>query len=464
MKVEVIMPQMGESIAEGTVTKWLKKPGDRVRRDEPLFEISTDKVDAEIPSPAEGVLAEILVQEGETVPIQTVVARIETDQEAVEPTPRETKAHIAQAEGATAAQPLTPEPTRAAPPPPEEEPSPMREVIIPPLPWEKQKKEIRLTIPAERVASGRKAVRSSPAVEKLAQEYGLDLTQIEGTGRGGRVTKRDVLRYLEEHAIAPEGPVRPQPVEAPPPEKPELETPLYPPYLPGERVEIVPMSVMRKKIAEHMVYSKRVAPHVTTFFEIDMTRVSRLREHLQADFEQRHGVKLTYLPFIIQACVSALKAFPILNASIAGDKIVYKKDINIGIAVALDWGLIVPVIKNADTLSLVGLAKAVHDLATRARNKQLKPEEVQGGTFTITNPGVFGSLFGTPVINQPQVAILGIGRITKRPVVVEDDAIAIRAMAYFSLSFDHRLIDGAIADQFMAHVKRTLESFELTGI
>jgi 2-oxoglutarate dehydrogenase E2 component (dihydrolipoamide succinyltransferase) len=272
------------------------------------------------------------------------------------------------------------------------------------------------------------------------------------------------LRYLEEHAIAPEGPVRPQPVEAPPPEKPELETPLYPPYLPGERVEIVPMSVMRKKIAEHMVYSKRVAPHVTTFFEIDMTRVSRLREHLQADFEQRHGVKLTYLPFIIQACVSALKAFPILNASIAGDKIVYKKDINIGIAVALDWGLIVPVIKNADTLSLVGLAKAVHDLATRARNKQLKPEEVQGGTFTITNPGVFGSLFGTPVINQPQVAILGIGRITKRPVVVEDDAIAIRAMAYFSLSFDHRLIDGAIADQFMAHVKRTLESFELTGI
>ncbi len=457
MKVEVIMPQMGESIAEGTVTKWLKKPGDYVRRDEPLFEISTDKVDAEIPSPAEGTLSEILVPEGETVPIQTVVAYIETDAEAAErtvaePTPHPPQERAAPKESARESAPV-------APPPPEEGPSPLREVVIPPHPWEKEKREIRLTIPAERVVTERKAVRSSPVVEKLAQEYGLDLTQIEGTGRGGRVTKRDVLRYLEERAAAE----RPHPVEAPPSEMPEPETPLYPPYLPGERVEIVPMTVMRKKIAEHMAYSKRIAPHVTTFFEIDMTRVSRLREQLQADFEQRHGVKLTYLPFIIHACVSALKAFPILNASLAGDKIVYKKDINIGVAVALDWGLIVPVIKNADTLSLVGLAKAVQDLATRARNKQLKPEEVQGGTFTITNPGVFGSLFGTPVIHQPQVAILGVGRITKRPVVVEDDAIAIRAMAYFSLSFDHRLIDGAVADQFMAHVKRTLESFELTG-
>jgi len=459
MKVEVIMPQMGESIAEGTVTKWLKKPGDYVRRDEPLFEISTDKVDAEIPSPAEGVLAEVLVQEGETVPIQTVVAYIETDKEAVEAPPREASERAAPATEAAPPREPTPEPTRVAPP--TTEASLMREVIIPPHPWEKQKQEIRITIPAERAE--RKAVRSSPVVEKLAQEYGIDLTQIEGTGRGGRVTKRDVLRYLEDRAARPSE-ARPQPVEAPPPEAPEPEMPLYPPYLPGERVEIVPMSVMRKKIAEHMVYSKRVAPHVTTFFEIDMTRVSRLREQLQPDFEQRHGVKLTYLPFIIQACVSALKAFPLLNASVAEDKIVYKKDINIGIAVALEWGLIVPVIKNADALSLVGLAKAVHDLATRARNKQLKPEEVQGGTFTITNPGVFGSLFGTPVIHQPQVAILGVGRITKRPVVVEDDAIAIRAMAYFSLSFDHRLIDGAVADQFMAHIKRTLESFELTGV
>ncbi len=454
MKVEVIMPQMGESIAEGTVTKWLKKPGDYVRRDEPLFEISTDKVDAEIPSPAEGTLSEILVPEGETVPIQTVVAYIETDADVAEravaqPAPPPPQEHVAPQEPAR-------ESASVAPP---ESPSPLQEVVIPPHPWEKEKREIRLTIPAERVVTARKAVRSSPVVEKLAEEYGLDLTQIEGTGRGGRVTKRDVLRYLEERAAAE----RSRPLETPPSEMPEPETPLYPPYLPGERVEIVPMTVMRKKIAEHMAYSKRVAPHVTTFFEIDMTRVSRLREHLQADFEHRHGVKLTYLPFIIQACVSALKAFPILNASLAGDKIVYKKDINIGIAVALDWGLIVPVIKNADTLSLVGLAKAVHDLATRARNKQLKPEEVQGGTFTITNPGVFGSLFGTPVIHQPQVAILGVGRITKRPVVVEDDAIAIRAMAYFSLSFDHRLMDGAVADQFMAHVKRTLESFELTG-
>ncbi|MCS6816768.1 MAG: dihydrolipoyllysine-residue succinyltransferase [Blastocatellia bacterium] len=453
MKVEVIMPQMGESIAEGTVTKWLKKPGEHVRRDEPLFEISTDKVDAEIPSPAEGVLAEVLVHEGETVPIQTVVAYIETDKEAVEAPPREVSERATPVAEATPRREPTPEPARVAPSA-AEEPS-MREIIIPPHPWEKQKQEIRITIPAERLE--RKAVRSSPVVEKLAQEYGIDLTQIEGTGRGGRVTKRDVLRYLEERAARPSE-ARPQPIEAP-----ELETPLYPPYLPGERVEIVPMSVMRKKIAEHMVYSKRVAPHVTTFFEIDMTRVSRLRDQLQPDFEQRHGVKLTYLPFIVQACVSALKAFPILNASIADDKIVYKKDINIGIAVALEWGLIVPVIKNADALSLVGLAKAIHDLATRARNKQLKPEEVQGGTFTITNPGVFGSLFGTPVINQPQVAILGVGRIAKRPVVVEDDAIAIRAMAYFSLSFDHRLIDGAVADQFMAHIKRTLESFELTG-
>jgi 2-oxoglutarate dehydrogenase E2 component (dihydrolipoamide succinyltransferase) len=455
MKVEVIMPQMGESIAEGTVTKWLKKPGEYVRRDEPLFEISTDKVDAEIPAPAEGVLAEILVSEGETVPIQTVVAYIETDKEAAAPTvveapPREPK---------EAPKEPTPEPARVAPATAEE--SPLREVLIPPHPWEKQKQEIRITVPEERLQ--RKAVRSSPVVEKLAQEYGLDLTHIEGTGRGGRVTKRDVLRYLEERA-ASSPQARPQPVEAPAPEELDREAPLYPPYLPGERVEIVPMSVMRKKIAEHMVYSKRVAPHVTTVFEIDMTRVSRLREQLQAEFEQRHGVKLTYLPFIIHACVSALKVFPLLNASIAGDKIVYKKDINIGIAVALDWGLIVPVIKNADTLSLVGLAKAVHDLATRARNKQLKPEEVQGGTFTITNPGVFGSLFGTPVIHQPQVAILGVGRIAKRPVALEDDAIAIRAMAYFSLSFDHRLIDGAVADQFMGHIKQRLESFELTGI
>jgi len=458
MKIEVIMPQMGESIAEGTVTKWLKKPGDYVRRDEPLFEISTDKVDAEIPSPAEGVLAEVLVHEGETVPIQTVVAYIETDREAAQAPPPEAGARVEPAAEVAAPKEPTPEPARVAPPTVEE--SPMREILIPPHPWEKQKQEIRITIPAERAE--RKAVRSSPVVEKLAQEYGIDLTEIEGTGRGGRVTKRDVLRYLEERAARPAE--RPQPIEAPPSEAREREVPLYPPYLPGERVEIVPMSVMRKKIAEHMVYSKRVAPHVTTFFEIDMTRVSRLREQMQADFEQRHGVKLTYLPFIIQACVSALKAFPILNASVAEDKIVYKKDINIGVAVALEWGLIVPVIKNADTLSLVGLAKAVHDLATRARNKQLKPEEVQGGTFTITNPGVFGSLFGTPVIHQPQVAILGVGRITKRPVVVEDDAIAIRAMAYFSLSFDHRLIDGAVADQFMAHVKRTLESFELTGV
>lgn len=452
MKVEVIMPQMGESIAEGTVTKWLKKPGEHVRRDEPLFEISTDKVDAEIPSPAEGVLSEILVPEGETVPIQTVVAYIETDKEAVEAPGRE-----------VSARPEHPrEPARIEapqPPPPSEGPSAMREIIIPPHPWEKQKKELRLTIPAERVATERKAARSSPVVQKLAEEYGIDLTQIEGTGRGGRVTKRDVLRYLEERAAA-EPHARPQPMERPP----EETTPLYPPYLPGERIEIVPMSVMRKKIAEHMVYSKRVAPHVTTFFEIDMTRIVRLREHLRADFEQRHGVKLTYLPFIIQACVSALKAFPLLNASVSEDKIIYKKDINIGIAVALEWGLIVPVIKNADALSLVGLARAVQDLATRARNKQLKPEEVQGGTFTITNPGVFGSLFGTPVIHQPQVAILGIGRITKRPVVLDEDALAIRAMAYFSLSFDHRIIDGAVADQFMAHVKRVLESFEPTGI
>ena len=448
MRVDVIMPQMGESIAEGTITKWFKKPGERVKRDEPLFEISTDKVDAEIPSPAEGVLAEILVAEGETVPIKTVVARLETEAE-VTPT----------AAGATVPSPSRAEavPDTTAPPSSLPAALPKREtgerrLTIEPYPWEKQKKPITISLPeyASPVGPPSPVLRASPVVRKLAREHDIDLSQVQGTGMGGRITKRDLLSYIENRRA----PVSPTPAETMSPAAGE-----------GERVEIVPMTAMRKKIAEHMILSQRTSAHVTTVFEIDMTRVEELRRELREEFEKRHGIHLTYLPFITRATVDALKAFPILNASVAEDKIIYRKDINIGIAVALDWGLIVPVIKNADEKSLVGLAKAIADLATRARSKQLKLEDVQGGTFTITNPGLFGSLFGTPIINQPQVAILGVGQIAKRPVVIETDrgdALAIRPTAYFALTFDHRLIDGAVADQFMSHIKRFLEAFDIS--
>ena len=427
MPTNVIMPQMGESIFEGTITRWLKKPGDPVQRDEALFEISTDKVDAEIPSPAAGVLSRVLVPEGETVQINTVVAEIEE-------------------EGAVAAQPAKAEaasqPAKTAPPP-----APVEQESVVEMPRRHQP-------PAE---AG--AVRSSPLVRRMAAEHGVDLSQVPGSGLGGRITKADILAHIE----AGKGgavPARPAP---PPPAAPPAAAPPAVPTAPGARVpgalvEAVPMSTMRQKIAAHMVESKRTSPHVHTVFAVDMTRVARVREKTKGEFEQRNGVKLTYLPFIARAAVTALKAFPHVNSSLEGTSIILKREINLGIAVVLEWGLIVPVIKNAEEKNFLGLTKAIRDLADRARAKKLSPDEVQNGTFTITNPGQ-GGLFGTPIINQPQVAILGVGHIHKAPVVI-DDAIAIRSIVYLSLGYDHRVVDGVLADQFMAHVKKTLENWE----
>ena len=440
MSTDVIMPQMGESIAEGTIVKWLKKVGDSIKRDEPIFEISTDKVDAEIPAPAAGVLTEILVQEGQTVPINTVVAIINGGGGSA-PAPAETK-------------PVESKPTEAPQPKPAAQPEVKTEAPKPPA-----AKPAPPTPPAAKESSGPSSKeelrrqRSSPLVRKIAQEHSVDLSNIEGTGLSGRVTKNDILSYIEN------GPVE----TAKPAAQPVAQTHAAPvAYSQGERVEIVPMTPIRRKTAEHMILSRRTSAHVTSVFEIDMTRIAKMRDKVKDKFQQANGTKLTFLPFILSAVIDGIKAFPIMNSSVEGDSIVYKKDINLGIAVALDWGLIVPVVKNADEKNLLGLARAVSDLADRARSKRLKPDEIQGGTFTITNPGVFGSLFGTPIINQPQVAILGVGAIIKRPVVI-DDAIAIRSMVYFAISFDHRVIDGATADQFMAFVKERLENYpELT--
>jgi pyruvate dehydrogenase E2 component (dihydrolipoamide acetyltransferase) len=427
MAEEVKMPQMGESIAEGTIVKWFKQVGDTVKRDEPLFEISTDKVDAEIPSPASGVLTEIKVKEGETVPVNTVVAII--NGESAKPAEAKPEARQPVEE----AKPKVAEPESVAP------------AKQPPV------QEVR-------------RIRSSPLVRKIAAEHGIDISQIEGTGIGGRVTKNDILSYIENRRAAREAAEAAraqlvQPHETPQPLKEEIGPP---PFAEGERVEIVPMSVMRKRIAEHMILSRRISAHVTTFMEVDFTETTKLKDKLKEDYMNREGVKLTYMPFIIKAVIEGIKKWPIINSSVWGDQIVYKKDINIGVAVALEWGLIVPVIRNADERSLLGLARAVNDLSERARSKQLKPDEVQGGTFTVTNPGVFGSLIGTPIINQPQVAILGVGQIKKRPVVI-NDAIAIRQIGYLSLSFDHRVIDGAVADQFMSVVRAVIESANYTS-
>ncbi|MBI1873988.1 MAG: 2-oxo acid dehydrogenase subunit E2 [Acidobacteria bacterium] len=423
---EVLMPQMGESIAEGTVVRWIKKVGDQVDRDEPLFEISTDKVDAEIPAPFGGVLREIRVQEGETVPVNSVVAVIgEEGDAAVTPVP----AH----EPRPAPQTVGTRPAKTG-----KESS----VWLPPLGG-------RTTASGEAVAEPEARQRSSPLVRRIAREHHVDLRLVAGTGIGGRVTKHDILGYLESGGrVAPFGEGAPAAAAVGP----------LPRFGPGEAIQIVPMSVMRKKIAEHMVMSLRTSAHVYSVFEVDFSSVAKIREARKAEYE-RAGTKLTYLSFIMKATIEALGAVPIVNASIDGDKVAYKKEVNIGIAVALDWGLIVPVVKRADEKNLLGLSRAIADLAERARTKQLKPEEVQGGTFTITNPGTFGTLFGMPIINQPQVAIMGIGAIEKRPVVI-NDAIAIRPMGYLSLGYDHRLIDGAVADQFMSHVKRQLEHFD----
>ena len=430
---DVVMPQMGESIVEGTLTKWRKKPGDRVERDEPLFEISTDKVDTEIPSPAAGTLAEVLVEEGKTVGINTIVARID-----------ESGGNGARASAPPkpAAAPAPPPPVAAAPPPP---PTPQQAPVAP------------QAEPAE--VSG----PLSPLVRKMARENNIDLSQVRGTGAGGRITKQDVEAFLAERQVAPTRAPAPPPVPAPP-AAPPAHAPAAPAaYVPPAaatpaKVRVEPMSAMRMKIAEHMVMSKRTSAHVTTIHKVDMTKVAKVRERLKADFQARYGLSLTYLPFVTSAAVEGLRAFPIVNASIEGNNILYHNEINIGIAVALENGLIVPVIRNADEKNVLGLQRAIADLAARARSRQLKPDEVQGGTFSITNFGSFGSIVATPVINQPQVAILGVGSVEKAPVVI-DDAIAIRSICYLSLTFDHRLIDGALADQFTGRVKAVLENW-----
>ncbi|HXG54437.1 MAG TPA: dihydrolipoamide acetyltransferase family protein [Vicinamibacterales bacterium] len=453
MATNVVMPQMGESIAEGTIVRWIKKVGDSIDRDEPLFEISTDKVDAEIPSPAAGVLTDIKVKEGETVPVNSVVAVIGTAGEAVV---KDGATSDATAQGggmpeAAVGQPETSAPSTgsdpaarsgtedarrsdAAAPAETSEPSPPSGPL--------SREELRRQ-------------KSSPLVRRIAKEHDVDIQQVQGTGISGRVTKNDILGFIDsggsKGAQARDG-AAPQ---ATPGRTPAAAGPVY---KPGENVQIVPMSVMRRKIAEHMVLSAHTSPHVYSVYEVNFGRVSALRDKRKADYEAA-GARLTFTGFIAKAIVDALREFPVVNASVDGQNIVYKKDINLGIAVALENGLIVPVIRKADEKNLLGLSRAINDLAVRARSKKLSPDEVQGGTFTITNPGIFGALYGLPLINQPQVAILGVGTIEKRAVVI-DDAIAIRPMCNLSLGYDHRLIDGAEAGKFLAYVKERLENFE----
>jgi pyruvate dehydrogenase E2 component (dihydrolipoamide acetyltransferase) len=461
MAADVVMPQMGESIFEGTITKWLKKPGDKVERDEPLFEISTDKVDAEIPSPSAGVLKEIKIKEGQTVPINTVVATIEAaGSAAAAPAPAPAKAEA---------------PKPAAVPPPAARPTPAPVTPISSAP--------AAAAPAREGAR----IHSSPLVRRMAKEHGIDLASVPGTGAGGRISKQDMEAAISGSASAPAAPepaysapaASAPPARAVPPATPVAAAPLaggggpaahgtqYVPALqlgvPRERLyfgnyEVEPLSTMRMKIAEHMVASKHVSPHVYSVDEIDMSKVASLRAKSKDEFEKNYGTKLTFMPFFVKAVVAGLRAFPTLNASLDGTNVVMHKEINVGIAVALDWGLIVPVIKNADEKNILGIQRNMNDLAERARSKKLRPEEVQEGTFSITNPGVFGGLFGLPVISQPNVGILGLGAIEKRPVVI-NDSIAIRSMCYVTLSYDHRVVDGAVAHQFLHKVKDTLENW-----
>src|SRR5687768_3065570 len=442
------MPQMGESIAEGTLSKWLKKAGDEVKRDEAIFEISTDKVDAEIPSPVAGVLAEVLVTEGQTVAVQTVVARIETEKGAVVAAAPVAAAPVSAAPAAAGAEVamIGTAAERGAPPKPQAAPAPSAPQHRSPAP--------DIAAAGGNGLEERLRTKSSPLVRKIAAEHGIELARMQGTGIAGRVTKRDIESYLASGAAATPARSMHAPLGV------EQHGPEPEPW-PGDRVE--PMTKIRTLTSDHMVAARRTAAHVTSFFEIDLTRVGRLRQKMRAQFEAETGQKLTYLPFIISVVVDNLKQFPVLNAAVAGSSIIYRKQYNIGIAVALDWGLIVPVIRNASDLSLSGLTKSLNDLAERARTKRLKPEEVQGATFTITNPGVFGSLAGTPIIPLGTSAILGLGAIEKRPKVISgpdaEDTIAIRTCAYFSLSFDHRIVDGADADKFLASVKKGLETF-----
>ena len=429
MPTDVIMPQMGESIFEGTITKWLKKPGDKVQRDEPLFEISTDKVDAEIPAPASGVLQEIVVGEGNTVQVNTIVGTIAADGESA----------AAAKAAAPAAPPAPPKKESAAPPPPTPSPAP--------------------SSPA--AESHDEDVRSSPLVRKLAREHNVDLSQITGTGMGGRITKQDIMAFIEKGpASAPQIAPVAQADGSSQPSAPAPPRPASPAAIPGD---LVPMSQMRKIIAQRMIESRRTSAHVHAMFEVDLTRIVNLRNKLKNSFEQRNGARLTFMPFFVRAAIIGLQQFPIVNASLEGDSVRYHRHVNAGIAVALDWGLIVPVLKNADELNFLGLQRGITDLGERARSKKLMPTDVEGSTFTITNPGQFGAVFGLPIINQPNSAIMGVGGISKQPMVITDkdgnDSIAIRSVVHLTLGYDHRLIDGAVADQFMALVKKTLENW-----
>ncbi len=513
MATEVVMPQMGESIAEGTITRWMKKVGERVERDEPLFEISTDKVDAEIPSPAAGTLTEIRFQEGDTVEINTTVAVLDGDtagsatkdaapttedavakteppkEQVVEAAPEQTVTAEsapapaqAEASAATGAEVEQPDGSRAEASPSEKSKEPVAEPQPETTESAGPDSSASLASPPSvtedngtgATADELRRTKSSPLVRKIAQEHGVDIASLEGTGLSGRVTKNDILSFIESGSPAGSPQRAPAPAassvvtgtSSPAVGKAIPATPAPSLVKPAEGDRVEQMTVMRKKIAEHMVQSRRTSAHVTTVYEIDMTRIAKLREQHKASFEERTGTKLTYMPFVFQAVNNGLRKFPIFNAQVSGDQIIYKRDINLGMAVALDAGLIVPVIKRADDLSISGLARAANDLADRARTKQLKPDEVGGGTFTITNPGGFGGLFGTPIINQPQLAILGVGKIEKRAKVLTtpdgDDYIGIRWMAYFALSFDHRVIDGADAERFLAFVKEQLEAGEFS--
>jgi len=423
MPTDIVMPQMGESIFEGTITKWLKKPGDKVQRDEPLFEISTDKVDAEIPAPASGILQDIKVVEGNTVQVNTVVGTIAGDGEAATPAPK-------------ASAPVAPAKPPAALPAPAAPVAPQAT--------------------AEPTQEDDDHARSSPLVRKIAREHNVNLSQVAGTGMGGRITKQDIMAFLEkpDTPAAPRDSAPAAPTSAPRPAAAPAAA------IPGD---LVPMTQMRKIIAQRMIESRRTSAHVHCMFEVDITRIVQLRNKTKSAFEQRHGARLTFMPFFVRSTIIGLQQFPIVNASIEGDNIRYHRHVNVGIAVALDWGLIVPVLKNADELNFLGLQRGISDLGERARSKKLKPDEVEGSTFTVTNPGQFGAVFGLPIINQPNSAILGVGGITKVPLVVTDregnDSIAVRSVVHLTLGYDHRLIDGAVADQFMAFVKKTLESW-----
>jgi pyruvate dehydrogenase E2 component (dihydrolipoamide acetyltransferase) len=463
MPTDVVMPQMGESIFEGTITKWLKKPGEKVNRDEPLFEISTDKVDAEIPSPAAGVLKEIKVAEGATVQVNTVVGTIAAEGEAAAapaaaPQPQAAAPPAPKTETA----PRAPEPAKAEPAPRAPE---RAKPAAQPAAEEQEDESTVLQFPQGKGEEGER-IRSSPLVRRIARENSIDLNQVRGTGLGGRITKEDIVRFVEHPAQHPAAstPAAKAPAASAPAYQPGAAAPAMPSQqpiaIPGE---LVPMSAMRKKIAERMVQSKRTSAHVHSVFEVDLTRVMAVRQREKASFEQRTGTRLTMMPFFCRAAIESIRNWPIINASVEGDNLHYHRNVNLGIAVALDWGLIVPVIKRAEELNFLGLQRAVIDLAERARNKKLLPDEVAGGTFTVTNPGSYGQMFGLPIIMQPQVAILGVGSIKKQPVVVTDpnggDSIAIRSICHIILGYDHRVIDGAVGDQYLRDVAKYLENW-----